>query len=248
LAGSNIAAKSGGFNNHGQLIGISTLPGDQMADPFLWDGEKLIDLFTETAGGSPTTANAINDAGEVVGNATFPNGASDAYVWKNGVAIDLGTLPGDCFSEAWATNFRGQVVGQSFSCASDTVRTFLWENGLIFDLNALIPGNSSLQLTEVFDINDRGEIAGVGVPPGCPNLDDAACGHAFVLIPCQGEHSDDEGCAEHDEDAAAAIPDRPAALPNTAAAADTGLTPREITAWIRMRFARHRGSGAWPQK
>lgn len=33
------------------------------------------------------------------------------------------------------------------------------------DLNASIPPKSSLQLVEVFGINDRGEIGGIGVRP-----------------------------------------------------------------------------------
>ena len=51
----------GGFNNRGQVVGLSDLPGDAIADPFLWDGEKLIDLFTDSIGGNPISANAINE-------------------------------------------------------------------------------------------------------------------------------------------------------------------------------------------
>ena len=40
--------------------------------PFFWDDGNLIDLNTETIGGSPITAQAINDVGQVVGNAAFP--------------------------------------------------------------------------------------------------------------------------------------------------------------------------------
>ena len=46
-------------------------------------------------------------------------------------------------------------------------RAFLWENGgPMVDLNTLIPPNSGLTLVQAFSINDRGEIAGIGVPPG----------------------------------------------------------------------------------
>jgi hypothetical protein len=47
------------------------------------------------------------------------------------------------------------------------------------------PSRSSLLLTEAYNINDRGEIAGVGLEPGCSNAD---CGHAYVLIPCDENH------------------------------------------------------------
>jgi hypothetical protein len=36
-----------------------------------WDDGKLIDLHTHTVGGKLTSANAINNAGEIVGAAAF---------------------------------------------------------------------------------------------------------------------------------------------------------------------------------
>jgi probable HAF family extracellular repeat protein len=194
-------SESGGFNNRGQLVGIATLPGDQIVHPFLWDGEKLIDLFTETEGGHPVSAAALNDVGEVVGGAVFPNRTVDAYLWKNGVATDLGTVDRDGCSWARAINSRGQVVGQSFDCDGSTLHAFLWENGSIVDLNKLIQHNSQLQLVDPLSINDRGEIAGIGLPPGCTLLGDAVCGHAFVLIPCNKEEMDVDDCKSENDNA-----------------------------------------------
>lgn len=192
LAGNGGINQQGALNNRGQVVGLSNLAGDQTADPFFWDGEKLIDLFTTTAGGSPVTANAINDAGEIVGTAIFADRPiADAYLWRDGAATDLGTVGNDCFSEAFAINSRGQVVGDSFSCVSNAQRSFLWENGSIVDLNSISSPNS-LQLIAPTAINDRGEIGGLGLPPGC--LFDSACGHAFLLIPICANGS--EGCAD----------------------------------------------------
>ena len=188
------------LNNRGQVIGVSTLPGDQISDPFLWDDGKLIDLFTSTIGGNPITANALNDAGEIIGGGAFPNRVFDAYLWKNGVATDLGTLNGDCFSEAIAINSRGQVVGISVSCDGNPHHAFLWENGSMVDLNTLIPPGSGLQLVLTMAINHRGEIAGVGVPPGVPPPEFNTLGHAFVLVPCGGDHADTDGCQDAAED------------------------------------------------
>jgi probable HAF family extracellular repeat protein len=235
------------LNNQGQVVGQSNLPGDQPgnSDPFLWDGEKLVDLFTTSIGGNPLTANAINDAGEIVGFAAFPNGAFDAYLWKGGVATDLGTLAGDCFSEAVAINSKGQVVGYSFSCASNTTRSFLWENGSMVDLNTLIPPNSNLQLVETLAINDRGQIAGDGLPPGC--LNDVQCGHAYVLIPCESGDSDADGCKDKGEDTAVAT-ERSSAPATRPADATQGKLTSEILAALRVRFARrYRGFETGPR-
>jgi probable HAF family extracellular repeat protein len=169
------------LNNRGQVIGFSNLSGDQAADPFLWSLGKLIDLHTTSIGGNPLSADAINDAGEIVGTAAFSTQPSDAYLWKDGVVTDLGHLDGDCSSGGTAINSAGQIVAISFACVGFNARAALWENGSLVDLNTLIPPGSSLQLVWPMAINDRGEIAGVGWPPTC-NDDLGACGHAFLLI------------------------------------------------------------------
>jgi len=229
----------GGLNNRGQVIGQSNLAGDQIADPFLWDGQKMIDMFTAGIGGNFQVANAINDAGEVVGGAAFPNRLSDAALWRNGVITDLGTLPGDCFSQAFALNSRGQVVGGSASCDGNTIRAFLWEHGEIVDLNILIAPNSGFLLVETNAINDRGEIAGNALPPGCTPADFSTCSQAYVLIPCDGQHSDEKGCGDKGEASTAAIQNNPApANQRPTSAMEAGMTAREIEARMRARFAR----------
>jgi probable HAF family extracellular repeat protein len=213
----------GALNNRGEVIGGSSVaanPGacyvpshqsleffDPNCHPFLWDRATLTDLNTSTAGAMPQTSTAINDAGEIVGAATFPTQTYDAYLWRNGAATDLGHLKGDCLSEAWALNLQGQVVGNSFSCGSPFKHhAFLWEDGSIVDLNSLIPGDSSLQLVFGNAINDRGEIAGQGVPPGVSPGDVSTQGHAYVLIPCDEHHLGLERCDYSLVDTSAAVP------------------------------------------
>jgi probable HAF family extracellular repeat protein len=184
---------AGLLNNRGDVVGYSNLAGDQTSHPFLWRGGKLVDLFTSTIGGSPITANQLNDSGEIVGAAAFPSQSYDAYLFRNGVATDLGHLSGDCGSEAWAINSKTQVVAFSFECNGFNTRGFLWENGSAVDLNTLIPPNSSLQVVWPLAINNHGEIAGSGWPSSC-NDDLGTCGHAFVLIPCDDDHPGIDGC------------------------------------------------------
>jgi probable HAF family extracellular repeat protein len=193
-----------GLNNRGQVIGYSSLAADPGAcltggsgapncDVFLWDQDKLIDLTTNTIGGSPSYVFGINDATEIVGAAAFPNAQFDAFLWRKGVATDLGHLE-DCGSLAFSINSHSQVVGGTFACAGGHSRAFLWEHGSMVDLNTLVPPGSPLQLVEAVTINERGEIAGNGVPLGLPPTDFFTLGHAFLLIPCDEGHPSIEGC------------------------------------------------------
>jgi probable HAF family extracellular repeat protein len=227
------------LNNRGQVIGVSNLAGDQISHPFLWDDGKLIDLNTQTIGGNPITANAINDAGDIVGGGAFPNRVFDAYLWRRGVATDLGTLNGDCFSEAVALNSRGLVVGVSLSCDGNLLRPFLWERGSMIDLNTVIPLNSGLQLVDANAINDRGEIAGDGAPPGCQDV--RKCGHAFVLIPA--DEDDAEGATALSQNNPAVVDQSPTTVTQGSPAAI------EMMARIHARIAgRHHGFGVSPRK
>src|SRR5262249_51976305 len=153
-----------GLNNRGQVVGLMTLPGDEVNHPFLWGGETLTDLGT--LGGSNGEAVAVNEAGEVAGVADLPNGLHNAFLWKNAVMTDLGNL--GLTSAAHAINSKGQVVGASrVSRVPSQISAFFWEKGgPMLDLNSLIPANSSLHLAFAEHINERGEITGTGVPPG----------------------------------------------------------------------------------
>jgi probable HAF family extracellular repeat protein len=195
------------LNNQGVVVGLSTSPGDTFQHAFLWDGS--LHELPNTVGGNDAAAIAINEAGDVVGWASVSGSFSaknlveHASLWKNGIMTDLGTLGTDPCSNGFSVNAAKQVVGISVAagvhppCNFDQTRAFLWQNGSIVDLNTLIPADSSLYLTSPETINDRGEIAGVGVDISTGNQ------HAFLLIPCA---PDDTAC----QDAAAGPAFRPA--------------------------------------
>lgn len=90
---------------------------------------------------------------------------------------DLGVLPGGAFSEAYAINDRGQVVGRS-GTASGSVHAFLSEEGVTADLGALPGGDYS----EAYNINDKGQVVGASATTGagCEPAPFNACTHAFL--------------------------------------------------------------------
>jgi probable HAF family extracellular repeat protein len=183
------------LNNRGQVVGFSNLAGDQVTDIFFWDRGKLTDLSTPQPAGTLVFANWFDDSGEVVGGMNTPTNFLHAGLWRDGILTDLGSLPGDCYSEAWTSN-KGVAGGVSVSCDNTLWRAFLWEDGSIVDLNTLVGPNPALQLIYAEGINDRGEITGTGVLPGvstAPPYQDTMS-HVFVLIPCDDDHQNVEGC------------------------------------------------------
>ncbi len=92
---------------------------------------------------------------------------------------DLGTLPGDILSVANSINDRGEVVGESDD-PNGNARAYLRQNGVMMDLNALIPAGSPLFLLCGLSINSSGQIAGFGMTSG-GDL------HGFLATPTSGE-------------------------------------------------------------
>lgn len=188
------------LNNRGQIAGYSDLPGDTTFHPVFADRTGMKDLGT--LGGTFGKANWLNDSAEVVGWATIQGDqVNDAFLWRNGLMTDLKTLAGDSDSVADGINAGGQVVGQSYT--SENSHAFLWENGgPMVNLQSLVLPGSDLTLSEAVFINDRGEIVGNAV---LPNGDQ----HAFLLIPCDENHSGIEDCDYSFVDASTAAQVRP---------------------------------------
>ena len=159
------------INQSGVVVGISG-DCDQAVGRFsarhavLWEKNGTVTEIPNLGGTTWHTPMDINARGDVVGFSN-PPGAGDpegefisrAFFWSRGskTALDLGTLPGDLFSEAFAINARGQVVGVSFGGANGS-RAFLWQNGVMVDLNDLVVSHGVLVSAQ--DINDAGQITG----------------------------------------------------------------------------------------
>ena len=240
--GGNCAAPAG-LNIHGQVAGNSDL-ADVNAYPhaFLWSWESgMRDLGT--LGGTFAQADALNDSGEVVGTScTQGDQACFAVLWKDGVIRNLGNLPGDCGSSAYAINSQGQITGDSYNCVTGAPRPFLWENGHMYGFNFVPPAGTELLLSEPASINDQGEIVGYSL------LNTGF--QAFLLVPCGWENWSVESASCEDVITDASAPSRsdPEAAAQRPPTADQGnSTPREMLSRFRSMVAvRNRRFGTVP--
>ena len=160
-----------GINDRGQVVGISGICQNAVGElsakhALLWQNGVPIDLGN-LGGSAWHTPMDINNRGDVVGfsdlpgdqNGTHPN--FHAFLWTRESGMrDLGTLPGDAISEALGINSRGQIVGVSYGAGFTHPRAFLWQNGVMSDLNSLAH-HPSLLLQAGQKINDLGVIVGL---------------------------------------------------------------------------------------
>ena len=142
------------INNRGQIVGVTS------GGAALWQNGVLHNLANLSGGGSE--AFDINDKGVIVGYSTTATGESHAVMWTDGGIVDLGTLPGDDFSQALAINSQGQIVGTSSNISQGVERAFIWENGAMRELGSL----PTLPFSRAFSINERSQAAGVSILAG----------------------------------------------------------------------------------
>jgi probable HAF family extracellular repeat protein len=179
-----------GVSNTGEIVGSNGNDEAAIAQATSWMSGVTTDL--ESLGGDvwdyASSANGVNDRGQVVGWSTTttvtalepccPN--MHAVLWPvSGGILDLGTLPGDTFSEAFSINFYGQIIGSSgntfdyqpggegYSIPIVIGRPFIWtKSGGMQDLNTLIPASSGWVLNSATGINIWGQIVGSGTRNG----------------------------------------------------------------------------------
>lgn len=161
---------------------------------FLWQEGRMRPL--STLGGYNSAASAINNQGEVAGNAetaitdsTCPpyDPAKGQYqvlqdkpvVWRNGHIEELPTYGGDPDGYTIAINDHGQVAGGSGSCSTNDpviglyfspVHALLWDHGEVINLGSL--GGSFGN--QAHNMNNGGQVVGAS------DLAGDAVFHGFV--------------------------------------------------------------------
>jgi probable HAF family extracellular repeat protein len=160
-----------GINNSGTVVGYSSLASGNFG-AFVWTPQSGMQQLG-TFGGLDSYATSLNNSGEVIGYASLSSGYDHAFSALGTVMTDLGTLGGSSF--AYGINDSGEIVGYSWPVNGDNPHAFLYLNGIMVDLNSLIPTGSGWQLLEAYGINDTGQIVGEGLLNGQS--------HAFLLDP-----------------------------------------------------------------
>jgi probable HAF family extracellular repeat protein len=146
-----------GINDFGQVLATRNY-----WQAFIWHSGVTTEL--PHLGGGVGVAGDINNAGQAVGTSytTEQNELgplAHAVLWENGVAIDLGVLPGDEDSNAQAINEHGVIVGATGRTEPEIYenffRPFIYEDGVM----TAIPTPS--QEAYALDVNDDGVVVGL---------------------------------------------------------------------------------------
>ena len=159
------SSRAYGINGDGRVVGWMGEALQIDAHAFVWENAIVTELGV-IPGGYTSEATAINEVGDVAGrgfisdlNCSVP--VWHAFLYTEGRMTDLGTLPGFLRSRATDINNTRQVVGvfDHYPTCSQT-GGFIWQDGVMTDLNDLISADLNLQFTGAWAINNKGEIAG----------------------------------------------------------------------------------------
>ncbi|WP_375433311.1 DUF3466 family protein [uncultured Friedmanniella sp.] len=151
------------INAAGDVVGYSDLPNLGETHAFVWTARTgmMHDLGAFAGRGDYSQANAINDAGVVVGWGTLdrPGTSPRAFVWDPNVSpVRMRELPlpaSTRSSTATAVNARGQVVGRA---TGDSDEGFLWDpTTASSSVLGSLPG---ARIAGAVDINDSGYVVG----------------------------------------------------------------------------------------
>ena len=183
-------------NDNGQAVGSTGTCANTLVPPFavgahavMWDKHgRAHDLGN--LGGTPNpnvlgagnVAFAINNKKQVTGVSVLSDGINThAFLWNSAKGMqDLGTLPGDNISAGLGMNNLGDIAGVSIAGPDPLAgvpKAVVWHNGVITDLNTVVPTDTPLFLLTAFMINDVGQVVGFGIDVNKSEV------HGFLATP-----------------------------------------------------------------
>jgi probable HAF family extracellular repeat protein len=159
------------INNSGQIVGYAYTAGNAAYRAVFWTNSSSILVDLGTLGGASSEAWAINDVGQIVGDADPASGTFQAAFWANSgsSALGLGNLGGG--AQAVGINNSGQIVGTAYTAGNAVARAAFWPtaNSQPLDLGTLGGAGG-----DAYSINAFGQIVGDASPVGSSYFVDAA--------------------------------------------------------------------------
>ena len=172
-----------GINDRGQAVGYSG-NCSFATHAVVWKNNTAV-VLQDLGGTKSNVAYVINNWGQIAGKVRSADGTTYvAALWQpDGTLTILGILPEDFAAFATGINDRGQVVGNNFDSNFNWSHGFIWQGGVMTDLNTLIPADSNLFIISASNINERGQISGMATVQTGPHAGDI---HAYLLTPVDG--------------------------------------------------------------
>ncbi len=169
------------INNQGHLAGY--IEGG-FTHAYEWEDGTLIDLNIDPIiKANYSQAFDINDNDVIVGFAQYDYSLLwEPTVWKDHEAIRILPTDSQYCGYAWAVNEHDEVVGSYDDLNTGIPYAFLWKDGQLLNLYDYLPANQSWENIYPEDINDHGQIVGLGyrtdigwraflMTPATPNFD-----------------------------------------------------------------------------
>jgi uncharacterized membrane protein len=186
--GDNLGTGSAGndINNQSEIV------GDHFnAFGFYWKDGRLQRVFPEC---DRSEAHDINERGQIAGPCgAGGDGTPAAVQQRDGRVVLLEDLPGgQNWSDAFAINDRGEVVGHSSGTMSAIVEAVSWQSGTVEPLGS--EGTST-----ALDINNRGQIVGITRRDPNPQLGVMWQNRQLIVLPSRPRqiHATAQAINEH---------------------------------------------------
>ncbi len=149
------------INNKGHIAGYIAADFNHAYE---WEDGNLIDLNDDPLiKANYSQAYDINDNCTIVGLAQFDYSLLwEPVVWKNHQAIRILPNSSQYSGWAWAVNENDEVIGYYDDLNTGASVPFLWKDGQLINLYEYLPANQSWEWIVPEDINDHGQIVGIG--------------------------------------------------------------------------------------
>ena len=174
------------INDHGHAVGTTGNCSNPNTHAVSWESDTgTVKVLKDLGNGNGGIAYSNNDRGQIVGSVFVnPGGFPIRYgaLWEHDKLTILKPQFEDTAAIATGINNQGQVVGSAWNSDFNWSHAFIYQDGVMTDLNTLFPKEANLHLhaTMANKINDRGQISGMATVLTGP---DTGKIHAFLATP-----------------------------------------------------------------